>query len=60
MTSTKYIGRDVRKERISIAVRYIFDSLHTVRGASMYDESEKPHALVCTEVWGGNRKVIPR
>src|SRR3974390_946821 len=28
------------------------------RGASMYDESEKPHALVCTEVWGGNRKVI--
>jgi hypothetical protein len=23
----------------------------------MYDESEKPHALVCTEVWG-NRKVI--
>ena len=24
----------------------------------MYDESEKPRALVCTEVWGGNRKVI--
>ena len=24
----------------------------------MYHESEKPHALVCTEVWGGNRKVI--
>jgi phosphoserine phosphatase RsbU/P len=24
----------------------------------MYDESEKPHALVCTEVWGGNQKVI--
>jgi len=24
----------------------------------MYDESEKPHALVCSEVWGGNRKVI--
>ena len=24
----------------------------------MYDEPEKPHALVCTEVWGGNRKVI--
>jgi phosphoserine phosphatase RsbU/P len=24
----------------------------------MYDESEMPHALVCTEVWGGNRKVI--
>jgi sigma-B regulation protein RsbU (phosphoserine phosphatase) len=24
----------------------------------MYDELEKPHALVCTEVWGGNRKVI--
>jgi hypothetical protein len=23
----------------------------------MHDESEKPHALVCTEVWGGNRKV---
>jgi sigma-B regulation protein RsbU (phosphoserine phosphatase) len=23
----------------------------------MYDESEKPHALVCTEVWGGNRRV---
>ena len=23
----------------------------------MYDESEKPHALVCTEVWGGNRMV---
>jgi hypothetical protein len=24
----------------------------------MHDKSEKPHALVCTEVWGGNRKVI--
>ena len=24
----------------------------------MYDDSDKPHALVCTEVWGGNRKVI--
>ena len=24
----------------------------------MYDVSEKPHALVCTEIWGGNRKVI--
>jgi len=24
----------------------------------MYAESEKPHALVCTEVWGGNRKVF--
>src|SRR6516165_12825182 len=24
----------------------------------MHDESEKPRALVCTEVWGGNRKVI--
>ena len=24
----------------------------------MYDESEKPRALVCTEVSGGNRKVI--
>ena len=24
----------------------------------MQDDSEKPHALVCTEVWGGNRKVI--
>jgi phosphoserine phosphatase RsbU/P len=24
----------------------------------MQDESEKPHALVCTEVWGGNQKVI--
>jgi serine phosphatase RsbU (regulator of sigma subunit) len=24
----------------------------------MCDESKKPHALVCTEVWGGNRKVI--
>ena len=23
----------------------------------MHDESEKPHALACTEVWGGNRKV---
>jgi len=23
----------------------------------MQDESEKPHALACTEVWGGNRKV---
>ncbi len=23
----------------------------------MHDESEKPHALVCTEVWGGNRRV---
>ncbi len=22
------------------------------------EESETPHALVCTEVWGGNRKVI--
>src|SRR3974390_2548200 len=22
----------------------------------MHDESETPHALVCTEVWGGNRK----
>jgi sigma-B regulation protein RsbU (phosphoserine phosphatase) len=24
----------------------------------MHDESEKPHALICTEVWGGNRKAI--
>lgn len=24
----------------------------------MHDESEKPHALVCNEIWGGNRKVI--
>lgn len=24
----------------------------------MHDEVERPHALVCTEVWGGNRKVI--
>ncbi len=24
----------------------------------MYDDLEKPHALVCNEVWGGNRKVI--
>ena len=24
----------------------------------MYDESEKPHVLVCNEVWGGNRRVI--
>jgi phosphoserine phosphatase RsbU/P len=24
----------------------------------MDDDSDKPHALVCTEVWGGNRKVI--
>jgi len=23
----------------------------------MQDDSEKPYALVCTEVWGGNRKV---
>jgi sigma-B regulation protein RsbU (phosphoserine phosphatase) len=23
----------------------------------MHDELEKPHALACTEVWGGNRKV---
>lgn len=23
----------------------------------MHDESEKPHALVCNEIWGGNRKV---
>ena len=23
----------------------------------MYDELEKPHTLVCNEVWGGNRKV---
>lgn len=24
----------------------------------MHDESEKPHALVCDEIWGGNRKVV--
>lgn len=24
----------------------------------MYDHLEKPHALVCNEVWGGNRKVF--
>ncbi len=24
----------------------------------MHDEFEQPHALACTEVWGGNRKVI--
>jgi sigma-B regulation protein RsbU (phosphoserine phosphatase) len=24
----------------------------------MYDEPEKPHVLVCNEVWGGNRRVI--
>jgi sigma-B regulation protein RsbU (phosphoserine phosphatase) len=24
----------------------------------MHDELEKPHVLACTEVWGGNRKVI--
>jgi sigma-B regulation protein RsbU (phosphoserine phosphatase) len=24
----------------------------------MQDESKKPHALVCTEVWGGNQKVV--
>ena len=24
----------------------------------IYDEAEQPHALACTEVWGGNRKVI--
>jgi serine phosphatase RsbU (regulator of sigma subunit) len=24
----------------------------------MHDESEKPHALVCNEIWGGNRKAI--
>jgi sigma-B regulation protein RsbU (phosphoserine phosphatase) len=24
----------------------------------MQDGSEKPHALVCTEVWGGNQKVV--
>jgi hypothetical protein len=24
----------------------------------MHDELEQPHALACTEVWGGNRKVI--
>jgi sigma-B regulation protein RsbU (phosphoserine phosphatase) len=24
----------------------------------MQDDVEKPHALVCAEVWGGNRKVI--
>src|SRR5262249_36171196 len=24
---------------------------------SVHDESETPHGLVCTEVWGGNRKV---
>lgn len=23
-----------------------------------YDEAEQPHALACTEVWGGNRKII--
>jgi phosphoserine phosphatase RsbU/P len=31
--------------------------LHSIQGASMYDELERPHALVCTEVWGGNRRV---
>ena len=25
---------------------------------SMHDELEQPHALACTEVWGGNRKVV--
>lgn len=29
----------------------------SVLWSSTLDESEKPHALVCTEVWGGNRKV---
>ena len=24
---------------------------------ALMEESEKPHSLVCTEVWGGNRKV---
>jgi sigma-B regulation protein RsbU (phosphoserine phosphatase) len=24
----------------------------------MRDDAETPHALVCTEVWGGNRKII--
>ena len=28
------------------------------QGAPVYDELEEPHALVCTEVWGGNRRVI--
>jgi sigma-B regulation protein RsbU (phosphoserine phosphatase) len=23
----------------------------------MYDDSDKPHALVCTEIWGGNQKI---
>jgi len=26
--------------------------------SDMHDELEQPHALACTEVWGGNRKVI--
>src|SRR5208283_4823753 len=33
-------------------------ALHRLQGASMHDESEKPHALVCNEIWGGNRKAI--
>src|SRR4030095_11746306 len=28
------------------------------RESDMHDELEQPHALACTEVWGGNRKVI--
>ena len=28
------------------------------RESGMHDELEQPHALACTEVWGGNRKVI--
>ena len=28
------------------------------REPDMHDELEQPHALACTEVWGGNRKVI--
>jgi phosphoserine phosphatase RsbU/P len=26
----------------------------------MSHESERPHVLACTEVWGGNRKVVRR
>ena len=26
--------------------------------SGMHDELEQPHTLACTEVWGGNRKVI--
>jgi phosphoserine phosphatase RsbU/P len=51
------VSRSPVLEPISV-LECIFSRAQSGQGASMYDESEKPHALVCTEVWGGNRKVI--